>query len=505
MRLSENAAPNGVNEPKGGTIIAGRYQIDRLIARGGMASVYLAHQVKLNRPVALKILTPPPDAEESAAFEERFRLEAETLAALDHTNIVILHDFGELDDGRFFLAMEFVDGPRMSDLLRDGPLDCERALQLVTQVASALRYAHKRGVVHRDLKPSNLLVKTDDDGTEQVKVVDFGLVKLTEVEQTITRAGLILGSPHCMSPEQVKGLDVDHRADIYAIGVLLFRVLTGQYPFHGSNSAATMIAHLNQEVPTIFSVAPDLVLPEGLEDIVRRCLAKTPSDRYQDTAELMADLATCMAHPPDQLRSGIQSSSTIQSAVVRQPLGVPQPPPARGNRLWIPATLAVVFVGFFGMSALAIVAASLFSGAGTGGGSPVLPEPSSWATEPPRIGVEEDPAPALALPPDDAIDDGILNGSEDGPDDAVGTDDPSVDGPEAVAEPVPAPAEPEPVSRPTPTPAPPRPQPVRPVPAASPVPTAPKPVVPAPAPVAPEPAPEPKNPEGYMGLPDDLQ
>ncbi|MBW2255202.1 MAG: serine/threonine protein kinase [Deltaproteobacteria bacterium] len=254
-------------EPRDGTIIAGRYQVDRLIARGGMAAVYLAHHVKLNRPVALKILSPPPDAEDPGAFEERFQLEAETLASLDHPNIVILHDFGETADGRFFLAMEFVEGPRLSDALRDGPLPSERALHLIMQVCAALRYAHKRGVVHRDLKPSNLLIRRREDGEEKVKVVDFGLVKLTEADQSITRAGLILGSPHCMAPEQVKGLDVDHRADIYATGVLMFRALTGQYPFHGPNSAATMIAHLNQPVPTFFSVAPELVAPAGLEEI----------------------------------------------------------------------------------------------------------------------------------------------------------------------------------------------------------------------------------------------
>jgi len=263
-----------------------------------MAAVYLATQVNLNRRVALKVLTPPPDADDPATFVERFQLEAETLASLDHPNIVTLHDFGEMDDGRFFLAMEYVEGPRLSDTLRAGPLEAERALHLLIQVCAGLHYAHKRGVIHRDLKPSNLLIRIGVDGEEQVKVVDFGLVKLAEADQSITRAGLILGSPHCMAPEQVKGLDVDHCADIYATGVLLFRIITGKYPFHGSNSAATMIAHLNQPVPTFFSVAPEMVVPEGLEEIVRRCLQKSPAERYQSMGDLMDDLADCMAVPP---------------------------------------------------------------------------------------------------------------------------------------------------------------------------------------------------------------
>lgn len=337
-------------EPKGGTVVADRYQVDRLIARGGMAAVYLAHHVKLNRPVALKILSPPPDAEDQESFEERFRLEAETLASLDHANIVILHDFGETSDGRFFLAMEYVDGQRLTDLLKDGPLPPDRALNLILQVCAALRYAHKRGVVHRDLKPSNLLIRTKDNGEEQVKVVDFGLVKLTEADQSITRAGLILGSPHCMAPEQIKGLDVDHRADVYAIGILLFRTLTGQYPFHGANSAATMIAHLNQPVPTFFSMAPDLVVPVGLEEIVRKCLAKKPDDRYADMHELIGELAACMHIPAEQFKSVSQTHSTIERA-----LSGPAP---RKTGLWIAGALAAAAIATVAAVAIGIVALS---------------------------------------------------------------------------------------------------------------------------------------------------
>ena len=280
------------NEPRGGSIIADRYQVDRLIARGGMAAVYLAQHIKLNRAIALKILSPPPDAEDPSSFEERFRLEAETLAQLDHPNIVTLHDYGETEDGRFFLAMEYVEGPRLSDLLREGPLPVDRALRLIIQVCAGLRYSHKKGVVHRDLKPSNLLIRTREDGEEQVKVVDFGLVKLTEADQSITRAGLILGSPHCMAPEQVKGLRVDVRTDIYAVGILLFRSLTGQYPFHGPNSAATMIGRPRME-PELSSSSVTIVSRNSESSSclkesgavgsvitrVRRAVSSTPSSR----------------------------------------------------------------------------------------------------------------------------------------------------------------------------------------------------------------------------------
>lgn len=316
--MSSKRAPVGSEGRKdrlAGKTIADRYVIESLIARGGMAAVYRAQQVQLNRRIAIKILRPPPDSDESASFHERFRLEAETLAQLNHPNIVTVYDHGDFDDDQVFLAMEFVDGRRLTDLLRDGPLSVDRSLHLLLQVCEALRYAHRRGVVHRDLKPSNLLITETDDGDELVKVVDFGLVKLTEVDVTITSNGLILGSPHCMAPEQVRGHKVDPRTDIYAMGVLLFRCLTGTYPFHGNNSTATMIAHLNQATPTFFSVSPDLEVPDGLENVVRRCLAKSPAERFQSMDELQEALAYFLNVTPDQYRTVSRSQVTLERYV----------------------------------------------------------------------------------------------------------------------------------------------------------------------------------------------
>jgi len=297
-------------------LIAGRYKVDRLIARGGMAVVYLAHHVDLQRPVALKVLSPPPDPDETIDFEERFRLEAKTLASLDHRHIVILHDFGKLPDGRCFLAMEYVDGPRLTDLLKKGPMPAHRAVSIILQVCSALRYAHRRGVIHRDLKPSNLLLREGEVGEDYIKVVDFGLVKLTESDQTSTRAGLILGSPHCMAPEQVKGTAVDHRADIYALGVLLFRAVTGRYPFHGANSTATMVAHINKPLPTFYSVDPQLDVPPGLEEIVRTCMAKEPDDRYQDLDGLIDALSAVTEMPSELYKTGAHTFATMSRSQI---------------------------------------------------------------------------------------------------------------------------------------------------------------------------------------------
>jgi len=294
-------------------MIAGRYRVDRLIARGGMAAVYLAEHVDLRRRVAIKVLHPPPDADDSVDFERRFRLEAQTLAALNHHNIVTLHDFGELDDGRCFLAMEYVDGPRLTDILRNGPMDVDAAAALLLQVCRALKYAHKRGVIHRDLKPSNLLIQVADDGEQTMKVVDFGLVKLTDGDQSHTRAGVILGSPHCMSPEQVRGDEVDETADIYSVGVLLFRAVTGKYPFHGSNSTATMVAHINSPIPSLREKNPALTYPAGLENIIHKCLQKEPEQRYPTMESLILDLSTLVDVPVEF------GTASVATSAFRQP------------------------------------------------------------------------------------------------------------------------------------------------------------------------------------------
>ncbi len=437
-----------------------------------MATVYLAQQMGLDRKVALKVLSPPPDGDEAGLFEQRFRLEAATLASLDHTNVVVLYDFGETPEGQCFLAMEFVDGPRVTDLLRDGPLPPHKAVQLALQVCAGLRYAHRRGVVHRDLKPSNLLVKYTEDGGEVVKIVDFGLVKLTEADQSITRAGLILGSPHCMSPEQVQGKEIDHRADIYSLGVVLFRMVAGRYPFHGPNSTATMMAHVGEPAPTLSSVVPDVDLPPGLEEVVAKCLEKDPKARYQDMKSLVDDLGVVAKLSPEALGTIIGSITQSQSlpslAVQRRQAPSEALAPSRGP-------VGLIAGGF--ALALLVVAAVAFGVFLASGPRGQAPPPAPVAVEPAPA-----PAPAVAAP--------APAGAAPAP--------PEV--PAVVPEPAPEPA-PAPVA-PPPKPPPPKPKPVAAKPKPAPAPQ------PAPAPVTPAPTPAPapgEPPAGYLGLPDDLK
>lgn len=325
-----------------GLMIAGRYRIQRLIARGGMSTVYLAEQMPLQRPVALKIVTPPADAEGTGEFNARFRLEAETLAALQHPNIVTLYDYGVDEYGRYFLAMEYIDAPRYLDLLNEGTMSVERSVNLLLQVCAALKHAHKLGVIHRDLKPSNLLVGTDGEGHDRVRVVDFGLVKVLEGDQGVTRTGLVMGSPHCMAPEQVRGIAVDARTDIYALGVLLFRSLTGQYPFHGESPTATMLAHLHATMPRIADVAPEAKVPWPVERVVYRALQRNPDDRFRDVDELMAALVSAMNEE--------SAGRTLPSLSLDA--STPSPAPAvvkpRGNLPWIAAILVILLLGLGG-------------------------------------------------------------------------------------------------------------------------------------------------------------
>lgn len=292
-------------------VFAGLYELEAALQRGASGSVYRARHVATHRPVALKILRVPEDHESASDFERRFRNEARALEMLDHAHIVRLHDWGETEDGRCFLAMEFVDGHRLGDLFKDHRLPPARVIPLVLQVCDALRYAHARGIVHRDLKPSNLLVQRCSDGSELIKVVDFGLVKLLDDDQESTRVDHVLGSPHCMAPEQVAGTAVSPATDVYALGVILFRALTGRYPFSGSNAAVTMMGHLSGQVPTFAAAAPDLEPMPDLEEIVRKCLEKAPADRF----ESMDDLAEALTigHLPETLTLTLEAPSNLRT------------------------------------------------------------------------------------------------------------------------------------------------------------------------------------------------
>jgi beta-lactam-binding protein with PASTA domain/tRNA A-37 threonylcarbamoyl transferase component Bud32 len=260
----------------------GRYELSHQIARGGTAQVYLARDLLLDRPVALKMLFPELSADRT--FVDRFRREAQAAANLSHPNIVPIFDWGE-SDRTYYIVMEYVDGEPLSAIIRtQAPLDGAQAAGIAADIAKALSYAHRHGVVHRDVKPGNVLITSDG----QVKVGDFGIARAIGSDENITQTGLVMGTATYFSPEQAQGLGVDGRSDVYSLGVVLFEMLTGRPPFTGETPISIAYQHVRETAPTPRSFNPNI--PLTLEAIVLQAMAKQPSERYQTAQDFQADL-----------------------------------------------------------------------------------------------------------------------------------------------------------------------------------------------------------------------
>ncbi|MEM7334461.1 MAG: protein kinase [Chloroflexota bacterium] len=263
----------------------GRYQIKRIIGKGGMATVYLAHDPRFGRDVALKAVA--PGFNDEPTFQSRFEREARTIAKLEHHAIVPVYDFGE-DNGQLFLVMRHMPNGTLSDRIIQGPLNGAQAIPIVRRIADALDHAHQNGVVHRDLKPGNILF----DAYERAYLSDFGIVKLAAegTQADLTGSGVI-GTPAYMSPEQIHGDEViDGRSDIYTLGVILFEMLTGRKPYRADTPVKQMMAHVMEPIPDIAKILPDL--PSESIIVLQRALAKQKADRYQKAQDLTADLTS---------------------------------------------------------------------------------------------------------------------------------------------------------------------------------------------------------------------
>jgi eukaryotic-like serine/threonine-protein kinase len=264
-----------------GRVFSNRYEIQREIAQGGMAEVYLAHDQLLNRPVALKALFPEYAREPS--FVERFRREAQAAANLNDPNIVAIYDWGQ-EDGTYFIVMEYVEGRSLRDLIRsEAPIEPGKAAEITAEIASALAFAHRNGVVHRDVKPGNVLLT--QSGT--VKVTDFGIAR-AGTSDGLTQTGSVMGTATYFSPEQAQGLPVDGRSDVYALGVVLYEMVTGVAPFIGDSPVSVAYKHVRED-PTVPSAHnPDV--PPDLQQIIMTALAKLPENRYQTADDMRADI-----------------------------------------------------------------------------------------------------------------------------------------------------------------------------------------------------------------------
>jgi serine/threonine-protein kinase len=348
------------DDTKIGTDIGG-YRILRLLGRGGMSVVYLAEDLRLGRNVAVKVIAPDLAADEGV--RDRFLRESNAAASLDDPNVLPIYGAGDAD-GVLYIAMRYVDGTDLKALIeREGPLDPDRAVSIVSQVASALDAAHDRGLVHRDVKPGNVLLGRPRGG-EHAYLTDFGLIKRRDRSTGLTRTGQFIGTLDYVAPEQVKGGEVDLRADVYSLGCLLYECLTGEPPYIRDTEVATMYAHLEDPPPSVAPKRPEL--PAGIDAVVARAMAKDPENRYGTAGDLAQDakavLGTREAAPPST--------------------------PARSRR-----TFALVVGGIAAVVAIVVAIAVLTRGGGTSPGASGSPTAqASHAAVPPASSlVEVDP------------------------------------------------------------------------------------------------------------------
>jgi serine/threonine protein kinase len=271
----------------------GQYRLGRRIGSGGMGDVYLAEHQLLKRPCAVKLIR--PDELLKAGTIKRFEREVRINATLSHPNIVEIFDYGRTEDGVYYYVMEYLPGLSLAELVsRHGPLPPERAVHLLRQVCLALHEAHDSGVIHRDIKPSNIFAARRGGRDDVAKLLDFGLVQPAPTHQSAdpSREGQIVGTPLYISPEQALGeRKIDARSDIYSLGAVAYFLLTGRPPFDEGSAIAAIIAHARDQAPPLSRFRDDL--PEDLERVVMRCLAKSPSDRYPDAESLEAALGEC--------------------------------------------------------------------------------------------------------------------------------------------------------------------------------------------------------------------
>jgi predicted Ser/Thr protein kinase len=384
-------------ELQAGDVFAG-HRITGLAGRGGMGVVYRAEQLDLERPVALKLIATPLARDED--FRERFVRESRAAAAIDHPNVIPVYSAGE-EDGRLYLAMRFVDGEDLRTLVRrGGPLTPHRAAAVIAQVANALDAAHARGLVHRDIKPANVLL----DG-EHAYLTDFGLTKRLSGETTMTGSGRWVGTLGYIAPEQIRGEAVDARADVYALGCLLFYLLTAVAPYRRDSDEATLYAHLNDPAPDPRALVTGV--PDGLADVVHRALAKDPDDRFPSAGDLgraaLAAVGDAPPPPPERVVArgaaapgGAGDEETAVPASVTPTEVLPARRRATSSRLrsWLAPILSLAA----GAAIVLVTVLLMNGGGGDGGGSAgtataTTPTPTAAGTPRPAKPVRVDPRP----------------------------------------------------------------------------------------------------------------
>jgi serine/threonine-protein kinase len=364
-----------------GQVVADRYHILKKLGEGGMGAVYLGEHVKMGRKSAIKVMAAAMSQDPDAV--SRFNREAANASRISHPNVCQVYDFGETPEGLIYLAMEFIEGHSLKDLVeREGALPAARACSIIRQAADALQAAHDLGIVHRDIKPDNIMVVQARDGSDVVKVVDFGIARAVggdEPGQKVTKTGLVVGTPEYMSPEQLSGDKLDGRTDIYSLALVLYRLLTGTLPFEADSAQEVMIKRLTDEPLPLEQARPDVEFPAKLQLVLNSALARMPEERYQSAADFGRDALDAVAGMPlpqtrvgaapaqaatELLDSGTVAELTVKQrqAAKRKPAAAAPAEPAAAPRKG--SVLPYVFgaVGVVGVGAAVAVVMMMNSG-----------------------------------------------------------------------------------------------------------------------------------------------
>jgi len=419
--VEDPTTAKGPKDPRIGERLDNRYIIKKMLGQGGMGVVYFALHEALEKPVAIKVLK--PDVSRDEKIIARFRREARSASAIGSPHICDVSDFGTLDDGSTYFVMEMLDGPPLTKFMSGEPLETKRILKIGAQLSDALGAAHARQIVHRDLKPDNVHLVRHGNDHEFVKVLDFGIAKVANTGETkLTQAGQVFGTPHYMSPEQCAGHDVDHRTDIYALGVMLYEMACGRVPFDADNLMGLLTKHVYEQPIPPRQLPPPVDVPPGLEAIILKCLAKKPSSRYQTMAELKLDLDSLAAgETPEAVMAEIDRSLPARPSSPFTDQVVPGEPPGGAPSLDTEAPAAAPEKKSSGLK-MALIAIPVVAAVAFGVTYFVMPG------DPPPV-VEDDPAPV-----DDPADDPVVAETDPDPD-----PDPEADtNPTPEADPAPA-------------------------------------------------------------------